>query len=32
MAKLSTWRSALDAAALRLAYDAACAISDELNG
>ena len=32
MAKFSTWRTALDAAALRLAYDAACAIADELNG
>jgi CubicO group peptidase (beta-lactamase class C family) len=31
MAKLSTWRTALDATAVRLAYDAACAIADELN-
>jgi CubicO group peptidase (beta-lactamase class C family) len=30
MAKLSTWATALDASALRLAYDAARAIADEL--
>jgi hypothetical protein len=32
MAKYSTWATALDATAVRLAYDAACAIADELNG
>jgi CubicO group peptidase (beta-lactamase class C family) len=31
MAKFSTWRTALDATAARLAYDAAGAIADELN-
>jgi len=31
MAKFSTWRTALDATAVRLAYDAAGAIADELN-
>jgi len=31
MAKCSTWATALDATAVRLAYDAACAIADQLN-